>query len=264
MSGWPIWYELMCSDVAAVREFYRATLGWEIPAEGQKMPSGAEYRIIARADGGTAGGLLTISDKMASMGMTSAWFPYFHAPDLDGMITRATELGGVVHLPATSMPGAGRVAMLSDPHGAKFYLITPEPPAGQPDAKSDVFSETEAGHCRWNEITTSDGPGAKAFYTGLFDWTADNAMPMGPAGDYVFIETDGVGIGAINPMIAQGASPHWGAVFGAADIDAARAAAEAAGGTVTHDIHQVPGDDYVFYGKDPAGAKVAFVGPRGA
>jgi predicted enzyme related to lactoylglutathione lyase len=264
MTGFPIWYELMCSDVAAVREFYRATLGWDIPADGQAMPNGAEYRIIRRADGGAAGGVLTISGKMAEMGMASAWFPYFHAPEIDALSAKVKGLGGAVHLPPTDMPGAGRIAMLSDPQGAMFYLITPEPPAGQPDAQSDVFSVDRPGRCRWNEITTTDGPGAKAFYTALFGWTADNAMPMGPVGDYVFIEADGVGIGAINPMIADGGRPHWGPVFGAADIDAAKAAAEATGGTITHDIHQVPGDDYVFYGKDPAGAKVAFVGPKGA
>jgi uncharacterized protein len=264
MTGWPIWYELMCGDVGAVREFYRATLGWDIPAEGQTMPNGAEYRVITREDGGAAGGILTISPGMASMGMVSAWVPYFHAPDLDALIAKAGELGGVVHLPATDMPGAGRIAMLSDPQGAMFYLIDPKPPEGQPDAMSDVFSVDQPGRCRWNEITTTDGPGAKAFYTALFGWSGDNSMPMGPVGDYVFIEANGVGIGAINPMMVEGASPHWGPVFGVADIEAARAAAEAAGGTVTHDIHQVPGDDYVFYGADPSGAKVAFVGPRGA
>lgn len=264
MTGFPIWYELMCSDVGAVREFYRATLGWDIPAEGQSMPNGAEYRVIARSDGGAAGGVLTISPKMADMGMASAWFPYFHAADIDALIVKATELGAMMHLPATNMPGAGRIAMLSDPQGAMFYLITPEPPPGQPDAQADVFSVDRPGRCRWNEITTSDGPGARAFYTALFGWSADNAMPMGPAGDYVFIEADGVGIGAINPMMAEGASPHWGPVFGVPDIDAARAAAEANGGRVTHDIHEVPGGEHVFYGNDPAGAKVAFVGPKGA
>lgn len=39
---------------------------------------------------------------------------------------------------------------------------------------------------------------------------------------------------------------------------------EPSGGTVTHDIHEVPGGDFIFTATDPAGAPVAFVGPKGA
>ena len=52
MSGTPIWYELMTPDPAAVAPFYRAVLGWEIPAEGHDMPNGSQYREVARAGGG--------------------------------------------------------------------------------------------------------------------------------------------------------------------------------------------------------------------
>ena len=79
-----------------------------------------------------------------------------------------------------------------------------------------------------------------------------------------FIERDGVGLGAINPWMAEGMPVSWLPYFGVADIEAAKAAAQSSGGTITHDVHEVPGGDFIFTATDPAGAPVAFVGPKGA
>jgi predicted enzyme related to lactoylglutathione lyase len=58
-------------------------------------------------------------------------------------------------------------------------------------------------------------------------------------------------------------SVGWVPYFGVADIDAAQKAAETSGGTITNAIHEVPGGDFIFTATDPAGATVAFVGPKG-
>ena len=160
--------------------------------------------------------------------------------------------------------GVGTVAMLGDPQGAAFYLMDPVPPPDQPDAQSDVFKSKTPGHAWWNELETTDEPGATAFYTGLLGWTADQTMPMGDKGDYRFIEAGGEQIGAINPWLAEYMTVGWVPYFCVADIDAAKAAAEAHGGTIAQDVHQVPGGDFIFIAKDPAGAPVGFVGPKGA
>ncbi len=263
MTGLPIWYELMTPDPAAVAPFYRAALGWEIPAEGHPMPNGSEYREIARSGGGFAGGALTLSGGMAAHGAHPAWFTYFDVEDVDAAVAKAVALGGAVHMPATTMDGVGRMAMLADPQGASFYVMDPTPPPDNPDAQSDVFKAQAPGHAWWNELETTDEPAATAFYTALFGWSADNAMPMGEHGDYRFIEAGGEQIGAINPWLADYMTVGWLPYFGVSEIGAARRAAEASGGTVTHDVHEVPGGSFIFMATDPAGAHVAFVGPKG-
>ena len=260
--GGPIWYELMTPDPAAVAAFYRTTLGWEIPAEGHPMPNGSAYREIKRTDGGFAGGVLTLTPSMASGGAHPGWLTYFNVDDVDASVRRAEGLGASVHMPPTTMEGVGRMAMLADPQGAPFYLMTPTPPPGNPDAKSDVFEPMKAGHCRWNELNTTDAAGALAFYTALFGWTAGMAMPMGPAGDYQFIEASGVPIGAISPC--QGKPSAWLPIFGVADIVSARAAAAASGGTIVDDIQEIPGGEFALSCTDPSGAALGFVGPKGA
>ena len=264
MAGRPIWYELMTPDPAAVAPFYRAVTGWEIPAGGHAMPNGSEYREIKRSDGGFAGGVLTLTSQMAGSGVRANWSTYFEVDDVDAAVAKATGMGAAVHMPAMTMPGVGRMAMIADPQGAVFYLMDPTPPPDQPDAQSDVFKSRAPGHCWWNELETTDEPGATAFYTALFGWSAEQTMPMGDKGDYRFVEAGGEQVGAINPWMADYMTVGWVPYFGVVDIDAAKAAAEAEGGTVTHDVHQVPNGDFIFTATDPAGAPVGFVGPKGA
>ena len=262
--GRPIWYELMTPDPAAVAPFYSATLGWDIPAEGHDMPNGSQYREIGRADGGFAGGVLTLTEGMRQGGARPGWMTYFHVGDVDAAVAKASSMGASVHMPPATMDGVGRMAMIADPQGAPFYLMAPTPPPDKPDAQSDVFEPRSPGHAWWNELQTPDEPASTAFYRALFGWSADNAMPMGDKGDYRFIERDGVGLGAINPWMAEGMPVSWLPYFGVADIEAAKAAAQSSGGTITHDVHEVPGGDFIFTATDPAGAPVAFVGPKGA
>ena len=264
MTGAPIWYELMTPDPGAVASFYRATLGWEIPPEGHDMPNGSQYREIRRADGGHAGGVLTLTPQMAGGGSRPGWMIYFDVDDVDAAVAKAQGFGATVHMPPMTMPGVGRMAMVADPHGAPFYLMDPTPPPDQPDAQSDVFQPDTPGHSWWNELQTPDEPASTRFYTGLFGWNAGNAMPMGDKGDYRFVEAGGKAIGAINPWLADWLPVSWLPYFGVADIDAARAAAEANGGTIRSETHQVPGGDFIFTASDPAGAPVGFVGPKGA
>ena len=263
-SGRPIWYELMAPDPAAVTPFYRATLGWEIQPEGTPTATGHEYRMIGRRDDGFAGGVLTMGEKMLASGAKPGWLTYFDVDDVDAATAKAQELGAAVHMPPTSMGDVGRMAMLTDPQGAAFYLMKPTPPADNPDAESDVFKSKAPGHAWWNELETSNEPGATAFYTALFGWNADNTMPMGEKGNYRFIEAGGEQIGAINPWLAEYMTIGWLPYFGVAEIEAAHDAAKAAGGTITHDVHEVPGGDFIFTATDPAGAPVGFVGPKGA
>ncbi|MEO8467923.1 MAG: VOC family protein [Gammaproteobacteria bacterium] len=262
MAGRPIWYELMTPDARDVAPFYRAVLRWSIPDDAARVPSGSEYRMIGRADGGAAGGVLTLTKDMQSGGAEPGWLPYFHVDDVDAALANATKLGGKQWMPPQNVPGAGRIAMLSDPQGAAFYVMKPTPPPGRPDAQSDLFDVKKAGHCRWNELVTNDALAAQPFYASLLGWTIDQKMSMGSAGDYLFVDSGDTRIGAIGPMIRQAAKPSWLLYFGVEDIARAEVAVTTNGGKVVREPNQIPGGEYSFVATDPGGALVAFVGPR--
>ncbi len=257
-----IWYELMTDDPAAARDFYRAVVGWEIEAEGQAMPTGSSYRMIGRSDGGFAGGALEITPDMKAGGASPGWLGYIHHPDVDGAVSALKNAGGTVHMPPMDIPGVGRMAMVSDPQGAVLYVMSPTPPADNPDATSDVFSVDQAQHMRWNELWTTDPDAAVSLYTDLFGWTQEGAMPMGPRGDYLFIQNDDVGIGAIGKAQADGEGSRWQFFAGVDDIDRACKAVTENGGKLLGDPQQIPGGEYSVYAHDPQGATIGLVGPR--
>lgn len=262
MAGMPIWYELMTSDPAGAKAFYDAVVGWDIDATGTDMPNGARYGMIRRSDGGHAGGLLGMTSAMVGDGARPGWIAYFHVDDVDVGVAAMLADGATVHMPAMTMPGVGRMAMLTDPWGAAFYVMTPQPPEGATDAVSDVFSVDRPQHVRWNELSTTDHAGAIAFYTRHFGWRQQGAMPMGDLGEYSFIQFGGTGIGAIMPKMPQAPASQWLHYIGVDDIDRAAAAVTAGGGTLFMDPMEIPGGEYSLTASDPQGAVFGLVGPR--
>lgn len=257
-----IWYELMTPDAAGSKAFYDAVVGWSIDAQNSVPDGGMDYRMIGRSDGGFAGGVMVMTKDMTDSGAKPGWLGYIHVPDVDASVEALTGAGGAVHMPATDMAGVGRMAMVADPWGATFYLMTPTPPPGNPDAKSDVFSATQAQHVRWNELWSADPKGAVALYGALFGWGQQGAMPMGDLGDYMFVQHGDTTVGAICPVMPNGPGPRWNYYIGVDDIDRAVAAIRDNGGTLLGEPQQIPGGEYSVHARDPQGADIGFVGPR--
>ncbi|GAA3997720.1 VOC family protein [Sphingomonas humi] len=254
-----IWYELLTPDPDAAKAFYDAVVGWDI----EPQPAGPlDYRMIRHSGGGNAGGVMRLSPDMASNGGRPVWLGYLAVGDVDSTVSAVVADGGKVHMPPTDMPGVGRIAMVTDPAGAPMYVMRPTPPPGQPDAVSDVFSVDQPQHVRWNELTTSDSAVAIDFYRRHFGWTQEGSMPMGPAGDYMFVQQGGVGIGAIMPKMQPDAPVGWTYYIGVDDIDRATAAVNAGGGKVLMGPHEIPGGEFSLIGVDPQGASFGLVGPR--
>ena len=246
-----VWYELVTPDPDGARRFYGAVAGWQI---GDALPEFGGYRMIGRSDGGFAGGVLQLNDEMVSNGARPIWLGYIGVDDVDAAVASIEQAGGKALMPAMDVEQVGRMAMVADPQGVPFYVMR-----GESDESSDVFSTDAIGRCGWNELATRDQKAALDFYTRQFGWTAGDAMPMGDMGDYQFIEQEGTMIGAM--MTAAPANPaRWRFYFRVADVDAAKAAVEENGGTVTHGPQDVPGGDRILIGNDPQGAEFALVG----
>jgi hypothetical protein len=252
-----IWYELMTPDPEGAKAFYDAVVGWEVGGEGPPEYNG--YRMIGRSDGGFAGGLLPLTPDMQQHGARPTWLGYVHVQDVDRKVAAIEAAGGKALMPATDIPNVGRIAMVADPQGAPFYVMKPIPPANDPNAKSDVFSETAQQRVNWNELSTSDPAAARAFYGDQFGWSSEEFMPMGEMGEYRFIDHHGQRIGALAGTM-PGQDPHWRYYFRVPSIAKAKDIAEAKGGTVAVGPMQVPTGDYIVIGTDPQGAEFALVG----
>lgn len=249
-----IWYELMTTDPDGAKAFYDSVIGWDI----DEKPAGEmDYRMIS-IGGGNVGGVMRLNADMLANGAKPVWLGYIGVDDVDASVAATISAGGQVHLPANDIPGVGRIAMVSDPQGAPFYIMR----GATEGATSTVFSETQIGHCSWNELVTTDSAGALDFYTKAFGWNLPEPMDMGPMGKYHFIAVGDTRIGAICGPMPDTTSAKWNYYFRVPSIDAAIEKVNAGGGTVTQGPHQVPGDDWIIIGNDPQGATFCLVGGK--
>lgn len=254
-----IWYELMTSDPDGATTFYGEVVGWRVSPADPHRTDGKDYRMIGRSDGGHLGGVLKITPDMG--GAPSTWLGYLGVPHVDATCAAIVSDGGTTLMPPTDVPHAGRIAMVTDPHGIPFYVMTPTPPPGVPDATSDVFDPSAPQRVNWNELTTPDIAASRAFYARHFGFQFNETMDMGSAGEYGFIDHHGVRLGGI--MVRQDPKQPigWLFYFGVPSANAAKAAIEANGGRVMIGPHQIPGGSWIVIATDPAGAAFAVVGP---
>jgi predicted enzyme related to lactoylglutathione lyase len=262
VEGGFIWYELMTPDHAAAKSFYDKVVGWNIASDS--VAPGMEYRMIGRSDGGNAGGVLTLTDEMQDGGARPIWIGYLHANDVDARVEAIKADGGTVMMEPWDQPGVGRLAMVTDPSGAVFYLMDPIPPENDPKARSDVFSVDQPQRVRWNELWSGDPAKAVDFYQRHFGWVQEGDMDMGAMGKYQFVQHGGVAIGAIMPKMPDAPASMWNFYVGVDDIDRAAEAVKAGGGQVVNGPMEIPGGEYALKGVDPQGALFGLVGPRKA
>ncbi|MGX2993290.1 VOC family protein [Streptomyces sp. JNUCC 64] len=124
------WIELYTTDSQTAKDFYGAVLSWD--TRDVPMGDGIVYTIAGPAGGGDGtmhGGLMQLLQDNLDAGSTSEWHPYFEVEDCDGTVARAAERGATVIIPAMDAEAVGRFAMLLDPFGAPFAVITSPPPA---------------------------------------------------------------------------------------------------------------------------------------
>ena len=112
------WWEVNTRAFEECRRLYAAVFGWS--AEPLEAP-GVNYALW-KLDGRTVGGMLEMTPEWE--GIPSAWMTYFAVTDTDGAAERAGELGGSVGAPPFDT-AFGRIAVLVDPAGGHFSVVTP-------------------------------------------------------------------------------------------------------------------------------------------
>ena len=108
------WTELMTSDTAAAETFYTRLFGWK----AKVSPEYTEFSVGSTPQGG----MMKIDPKMGNV--PPNWMPYFEVSDTDRTTAKVAELGGGATVPPTDIPNVGRFAVLADPQGAMFSVIT--------------------------------------------------------------------------------------------------------------------------------------------
>ncbi|GAA3243989.1 VOC family protein [Streptomyces lavendulae subsp. grasserius] len=121
-----IWNELTTADLPAASAFYSSIL--PVTTHRSEIP-GTEGYIEFQVDGRAVGGMMDLTQLPP--GVPPHWQAYFHVDSVDEVQAAAVRAGGSVLAPAFDM-AVGRMAVLADPQGGAFSVITattPEQPA---------------------------------------------------------------------------------------------------------------------------------------
>jgi uncharacterized protein len=117
------WFDLTVPDAVALRDFYRAVVGWsasEVAMGGyddfcmHPVDSSAPVAGICHARG-------------ANTDLPAQWLIYITVADLDASLVRCVESGGEVLAGQRGLGSQGRFAVIRDPAGAVAALYSPAP-----------------------------------------------------------------------------------------------------------------------------------------
>jgi len=118
VAGQFCWTELSTSNPDLSRDFYEAIFGWV----SRDMPMGeaGTYTIFRRGEKDETGMMPTPPGCEAP----ANWLPYIAVDNADSVTAAARELGAKVHVEPQDIPDVGRFAVIADPTGASFGIIT--------------------------------------------------------------------------------------------------------------------------------------------
>ncbi|MDQ4071681.1 MAG: VOC family protein [Actinomycetota bacterium] len=111
------WHQCNTRDPDSALAFYRQVFGWE----SEKVDTGGTDYWQLSSDGATVGGLLRMGDDFPDE-IPAHWIVYFAVHDLDAATEKARQNGATVRAEPLHTE-AGRLSVLTDPHGAAFALI---------------------------------------------------------------------------------------------------------------------------------------------
>jgi predicted enzyme related to lactoylglutathione lyase len=244
------WVELGSTDQDRARTFYADLFGWKV--EDVPMGEQGAYTMFHKGGKYTAALYQVAPDQPNAA--PDCWVVFVSVDDVDAAAEMARELGGLVLAEPFDVFESGRMAVVQDSVGAVFCMWQPFDHAG-------VGVKSEHGALCWNELLSLDTESAKAFYEGLFGWTAhDQEMPP-PTGIYTTFmlgEFPAGGMMQIQPSWGD-VPTHWATYFAVDDCDGIVARAQELGGSTVSPAMDIPGVGRFAWLSDPLGASFAVI-----
>ena len=123
------------------------------------------------------------------------------------------------------------------------------------EAATQTQMEHAPGSFCWAELATTDGSGAKKFYSELFGWTTHDS-PVGPGMVYTMLKLDGKDVGALYEKgeMMKDVPTVWASYISIANADEIAAKAKSLGGTVMKEPCDVMAVGRMAVITDPTGA----------
>lgn len=231
-----VWRELMTTDLAKAKAFYSGLFGWTLA----DMPfSDGAYTLISNGEK-QIGGMMSVPEGAPPV---SFWHSYASVASVDAAVSATKEAGGNVLVGPIDAPNVGRFAVLMDPTGAVFSVITQENGDGE-------ACMPPAGAFCWESLNTSDAGAMLPFYEKAVGWAHKdhNGMSLLFAGENMVAD-----VGSPPP----GVPSHWITHIVVENLERSRDLSVSLGGQVMMGEVPVPGIGRLAVIQDPAGATLS-------
>lgn len=247
------WDELHTKDREKAEAFYNTLFGWTVtPVE---MSPEYTYHLLNRADTGEmfAGSHQQGPDEADQ---PSFWLVSLATDDVDKATLKSSELGATVIMEPADIPGTGRFAVLTDPQGAAYCILSYAEGGAPPDRGSGP------GCIIWHELVTSDAAASANFYSSIFGYEAKEEDWEGLKG--TLFKQDGKELANILPKPSPEAPDAWVFYVEVSDAQATADLAVASGGSVIAPPFALPPLGVLGWLADPTGAVFGVMQPQGS
>ena len=123
------WNELLAPETEKLTDFYAKVIGWKtkiVDAEDQSQPARTpsdQYTIFMDGDQEVAGLMRANHPEAIHSGV--GWFTYIQVADVEAAAAKAQATGGTVLRAPSETADGSLIAVVSDPMGNVFGLVTP-------------------------------------------------------------------------------------------------------------------------------------------
>ncbi|MDQ6649214.1 MAG: VOC family protein [Actinomycetota bacterium] len=117
-----IWNELVTRDLAGARAFYTEVFGYQT----DEMDLGFDQPyVVLKVAGEMVGGMVSMPSEWPPQ-LASSWLTYFAVDNVERSLEAVRSAGGSTLAEPRDAP-YGRFAVVADPQGAAFSILTPPP-----------------------------------------------------------------------------------------------------------------------------------------
>jgi predicted enzyme related to lactoylglutathione lyase len=119
------WTEFACADLSRCKPFYENVFGWKFK-ESENTGNEMQYLEFSSSDEVYPdGALYEMKPEMFGGQVPPAHIElYITVDDVDAAVEKARGLGATVCFGPYDIPNVGRFAVITDPTGANFAMIT--------------------------------------------------------------------------------------------------------------------------------------------
>ncbi len=223
VNGMPVWNDVMVETAEqrqGVMDFYTSLYGWTWDVSGEEMG----YYSIASLNGEPVMGL------GQGPGGSGSLIPYFLTDDIDASASKASALGGTVFMGPMEVPGAGSMALVSDPTGAVHGFWQAGDFAG-------FGVNYEAGAPGWWDHSSNDPDGAAIYYEGI---TGHSVIEPSP-GMKILAQGEQWFASVSENQVPERPTAQWSPLYIVDQLEDARAKLRELGATIVVEEMPVPG-----------------------